>query len=120
MTETFLVPVTDLGHPLGKNPSDFWEICTKPFPEAHFAVFPPELCLRPILASCPPEGIVLDPFCGSGTALVVAKALGRRYIGIDLKPEYVEMSKRRLAKVTPPLTPIEKLEEGLKAISLIE
>jgi len=79
--------------------SDFWEIPTQPFPEAHFAVFPEKLCERPIKAGCPKNGIVLDPFCGSGTTLIVAKKLGRNYIGIDLKPEYCEMAKRRIAKV---------------------
>lgn len=87
---------TTLNHPLGKNPGDFWEINTKPFPGAHFAVFPETLCERPIKAGCLPDGIVLDPFCGSGTTLVVAKKLGRRYIGIDLVPAYVEIAKMRL------------------------
>jgi len=83
----------------GRNPGDFWSITTKPFPEAHFAVYPEDLCVKPILSSCPPDGIVLDPMCGSGTTLVVAKKLGRKYIGIDINPEYVEMAKRRLSKV---------------------
>jgi site-specific DNA-methyltransferase (cytosine-N4-specific) len=92
-----------LDHPLGRNPGDvigdFWEITTQPFKEAHFAVFPEKLCERPILAGCPKSGIVLDPFCGSGTALVVAKRLGRNFIGIDIKPEYCEMTRKRLEKV---------------------
>ncbi|MCM8803594.1 MAG: site-specific DNA-methyltransferase [Candidatus Omnitrophica bacterium] len=79
--------------------SDFWEISTQPFKEAHFATFPEKLCEKPILAGCPKNGIVLDPFCGSGTALVVAKKLGRNYIGIDIKEEYCEMSRHRLASI---------------------
>jgi DNA modification methylase len=66
---------------------------------SHFAVFPEEICVRPIRASSPENGIVLDPMCGSGTTLVVAKKLGRRFIGIDLDPSYVEMAKARLASV---------------------
>jgi site-specific DNA-methyltransferase (adenine-specific) len=213
MTETFLVPVTDLGHPLGKNPGDvvkwraedspvvehfrelgsgghydygglnspegvhyaegvknpgdFWEINTKPFPGQHFAVYPPELCVRPILASCPSwvcrkcgrprerisktisvptrpalqikgeyrqvdvetlgwtdcgcgegfePGVVLDPFCGSGTTCAVAKALGRHFIGIDINPQYVEMARQRVARVVRPLVPITKVAEALEAV----
>jgi DNA modification methylase len=43
---------------------------------------------------------VLDPFCGTSTALVVAKRLGLGYIGIDIKPEYIELSKKRLKQIT--------------------
>lgn len=87
----------------GRNPGDFCTINTRPFPEAHFAVYPGELCVRPIKSSCPPNGIVLDPMCGAGTTLKEAKRLGRRYIGIDIKPEYVEMTKRGLSQVERPL-----------------
>lgn len=150
-------------HPAGKNPGDVFEITTKPFPEAHFAVYPPELCETPIKASCPPTvcaecgtgyerdverecrgdnsgvrddprahertnanlaqapseweptevafngwlkpcdcdtddtepGIVLDPFAGAGTTCLVAKRLGRRFIGIELNPEYADMARAR-------------------------
>jgi DNA modification methylase len=150
----------------GKNPGDVFEVTTKPFPEAHFAVYPPELCEKPIKASCPPQvcadcgaplertfdeehrgnnhgarddqpraegdtsaanlarcpndwtprerefngwtqtcdcdtdaiesGIVLDPFAGAGTTCLVAKRLGRRFVGIDLNPEYVAMAQQRV------------------------
>lgn len=90
-------------NPAGKNPGDFWSINTRPFPEAHFAVYPEALVERPIKSSCPPNGIVLDPMCGAGTTLKEAKRLGRRYIGIDIKPEYVEMTKRGLSQVEWPL-----------------
>ncbi len=53
----------------------------------------------PIKAGCPKNGIVLDPFMGSGTTAVVAKRLGRNYIGIELNPKYIEMAEKRL-KVT--------------------
>jgi len=80
----------------GKNPGDVWTIPTQPFPEAHFAVFPEKLITPMIKAGCPPAGIVLDPFMGSGTTAVVAQGLGRNWIGIELNPEYIEMAYRRL------------------------
>jgi len=87
---------TKLGNPKGKNPGDMWDIPIYPFPGAHFAVFPPALIEPIIKASCPKNGVVLDPFAGSGTALRVARKLGRRFIGIDINPEYVEMCERRV------------------------
>jgi DNA modification methylase len=84
------------GHPLGKNPGDFWNICTRPFKGAHFAVYPETLCIRPILSSSRTGDVVLDPFIGSGTTAVVAKRLGRRFSGCDIKPEYVKMAEERL------------------------
>jgi len=86
------------GNPLGKNPGDVFEINTQPFPEAHFAVFPEKLCEKPIKAGCPENGILLDPFCGAGTALYVAKEMRRRHIGIDIKKEYCNMTEERLAQ----------------------
>jgi len=86
-------------HPQGKNPSDFWKITTKPFNGAHFAVFPPNLIKPIIKSSCPKNGVVLDPFCGSGTALVVAHKLGRKWVGIDLNPKYKEIALKRLESV---------------------
>ena len=68
-----------------------------------FEAFPEEICLRPILSSCPPEGIVADPFAGSGTTLIVAKKLGRHYVGCDLNSDYVKMARRRLSGVKRPL-----------------
>lgn len=160
------------GHWLGRNPGDFWEISTRPFPEAHFAVYPEELCVRPILSSCPAlvckacgktptpvvrrpacgnvgdwrsrvkergmpvaravahragdhaglpgrsrerqaagcrscgchapfqSGIVFDPFAGAGTTLVMAKKLGRRWLGCDLNPKYLQIARRRLKQTT--------------------
>jgi hypothetical protein len=154
-----------MNHPSGKNPGDVFEVTTKPFPDAHFAVYPPELCKKPIQASCPPKvcaecgagynhetetvdrpdrrdrdaprrqydgntdehnnrtswvgmpkdvvdewwskpcdcdtddtqpGIALDPFAGAGTTCMMAKDLGRRFIGIELNPEYVALAQKRL------------------------
>ena len=150
-------------NPAGKNPGDVFEVTTKPFPEAHFAVYPPELCEKPIKATCPPTvcaecgspyereveyhrknncherdepfakasgevtgnpqsftretpkiehkgwtptcdcdtdatepGIALDPFAGAGTTLLKAKELGRRFVGIELNPEYADMARARV------------------------
>jgi len=83
-------------NPLGKNPGDLWVIPTQPFPEAHFATFPEELVRRCIRAGCPKNGVVLDPFAGSGTTLKVAIEERRNAIGIEIVPEYVEMIKRRI------------------------
>ena len=76
-----------------------WNIPTKPFKEAHFATYPPDLIEPCILAGCPEGGVVLDPFVGSGTTLLVATRHHRRSIGIELNPEYIEIAKRRLDSV---------------------
>ncbi|MGQ9719444.1 MAG: DNA-methyltransferase [Nitrososphaerales archaeon] len=83
-------------HPLGRNPGDFWSINTKPFKGAHFSVYPEELCVRPILSSSRLGDVVLDPFVGSGTTAVVAKKLGRHYLGCDINPGYVRMAEERI------------------------
>ena len=63
------------------------------------APFPEKLAEFFIKSFCPPGGIVLDRFCGSGTTLAVAKRLGRNYIGIDVRESQVELTRRRLAEV---------------------
>lgn len=86
------------GNENGKNPGDVWDIPTTPFPGSHFAVFPPELPRRCIVAGCKPGGTVLDPFHGSGTTGMVATRNGRKYVGIELNKEYLDLSLRtRLA-----------------------
>ncbi len=84
-------------HPNGSKPGDVWDILPEDTQHraGHFAAYPEDLCRIPILATCPPDGIVLDPFCGTGTTMLVAYQLGRRSIGIDIAPEYIEMAKRR-------------------------
>jgi site-specific DNA-methyltransferase (adenine-specific) len=79
----------------GRNKRAVWTIGTGRFSGEHFAVFPERLIETPILAGSPENGIVLDPFMGSGTTAVVAKRLKRRFIGIELNPDYVKMARRR-------------------------
>ncbi len=83
----------------GRNKRTVWSIATKPFKDAHFAVFPPEIPEICIKAGCPKDGIVLDPFAGSGTTNVVAKKLGRDWVGIELNQEYIEMAYKRINAV---------------------
>jgi DNA modification methylase len=80
----------------GRNKRDVWSVCTKPEKESHFAVFPQSLIADCIKAGCPENGIVLDPFMGSGTTAVVARKLNRNYIGFELNPEYVKISNRKI------------------------
>lgn len=167
------------GNGVTRNSRDVWTINTQPFPEVHFAVFPPALPQRCIRAGCPAQvceecgkpwkrvvelgelrdhpdrenrtvaaeqfdadlnaykdggtlgkvrerktvgwqptcecngatvpGLVLDPFCGSGTTGQVAVEEGRRFLGFELNPKYVEMSKRRIGGAQAPL-PIADLQ----------
>lgn len=83
----------------GRNPGDVWTMPTQPFPQAHFAVMPPALAEWCIAAGCKPGGVVLDPFCGSGTTGMVALKHGRRFVGIDLSSTYLDLALRtRLAQ----------------------
>lgn len=86
-------------NPLGRNKRTVWKIPTKPFKEAHFATFPEALVEPMIKAGCPPNGIVLDPFAGAGTTCLVARKLGRDFIGIELNSQYIEIAKRRLLTI---------------------
>jgi site-specific DNA-methyltransferase (cytosine-N4-specific) len=86
-------------HPLGRIPGDVWPVNTEKFGAAHFAVMPPTLAERCILAGCRPGGKVLDPFAGSGTTGMVALKTGRRFVGIDLSATYLDLALRtRLAQ----------------------
>ena len=76
-----------------------WSINTKSYKEAHFATYPTELIECPIDAGCPEDGIVLDPFIGSGTTGVVAKKQGKHYVGIELNKEYIEIANNRIEKL---------------------
>jgi DNA modification methylase len=85
-------------HPKGSKPSDVWDIIPEDTQnrESHFAPYPADLCRLPIVATCPPGGTVLDPFCGTGTSLIVARRLGRKSIGIDISKSYVELARQRI------------------------
>ena len=84
-------------HPLGKNKRSVWTVNTKPYPEAHFAVYPEKLVKDCVLAGSKDEDLVLDPFSGSGTTGLVACKNNRNYIGIELSEDYAQLSMRRLA-----------------------
>lgn len=87
--------------PRGRNPGDVWTITTSPFPGAHFACMPLALAERCVTAGCKPDGVVLDPFSGSGTTGLAAQRLGPRYVGIDLSRDYLDLSLRtRLRQAT--------------------
>lgn len=85
-------------HPNGSKPTDVWNILPEDTHKraAHFAPYPLDLCLIPILATCPPRGMVLDPFCGTGTTLVAARSLGRASVGVDLSGAYLAQCAQRL------------------------
>lgn len=86
-------------HPNGSKPSDVWDILPEDTQrrKAHFAPYPEDVCKIPILATSPVGGLVLDPFCGTGTTMSVASALGRKSVGIDLSSEYLEIAEERSA-----------------------
>lgn len=79
-----------------RNRRTIWSVNTQGFPKAHFATFPPELVEPCILAGSRERDVVLDPFMGSGTTGLVALYHGRRFVGIDLHPDYVRMAAERL------------------------
>lgn len=86
-------------NPLGKNKGDVWTLISDPFPEAHFATYPPALIIDMIKSGCPMGGVILDPFFGSGTTGLVAKQLDRSFVGIELNPKYIEIAEQRLKTI---------------------
>ena len=84
-------------HPKGAKPADVWDILPEDTQgrKPHFAPYPVDLCLIPILATCPPGGIVVDPFVGTGTTLFAAQTLNRKSVGIDIAREYLDMTLER-------------------------
>ena len=79
-----------------RNKRSVWTVNTKPFKGAHFATFPESLIEPCIKAGCPKGGVVLDPFSGAGTTGCVAKKQNKSFIGIELNPKYLEMSRQRI------------------------
>ncbi len=94
-------------NPLGRNKRCVWNISTESSQAIggikNFATYPEKLCEIPILAGCPQNGTVLDPFVGSGTTLAVAKRLGRKSIGIELNIDYCKLAQERVSRVSLPM-----------------
>jgi len=84
-------------HPDGSKPGDVWEIVPEDTSKRgeHYAAYPEDVCRIPLLATCPPDGIALDPFCGTGTTNFVATQLGRKSVGIDISALYLEQAHQR-------------------------
>ncbi len=83
-------------HPKGRNKRTVWSISLSKFRKAHFAVYPESLVANCIKATCPADGVVLDPFSGAGTTAVAAKNLDRKYVAIDCNDEYCEIARERI------------------------
>lgn len=81
-----------------KNRRSVWSVPVKPFKGAHFATFPPDLIEHCIIAGCPKDGVVIDPFMGSGTTLATSAIHGRKSKGIELNEEYCQLAIERIEK----------------------
>jgi len=79
-----------------RNKRSVWTVTTKPFKEAHFATFPPDLILPCVLAGCPKGGVVMDMFSGAGTTALVAVQNQRGFIAAELSEDYCEIAARRI------------------------
>jgi DNA modification methylase len=108
---------------LRKNKRSVWTISNCGFHGDHYATFSEGMIEPCILAGCPPDGVVMDPFVGSGTTGVAAVRLGRRFIGIDISPKYVEMARQRIAAepvancgLIVPIAPTPNPSEGIQEI----
>lgn len=98
-SEQYHYDPTAIRGPNGRNIRTVWDINTQAYKDAHFATYPPAL-VEPCLALGSREGdLVLDPFLGSGTTGQVALRMGRRFVGVELNPEYVEIAKRRMKEL---------------------
>ncbi len=88
-------------HPKGSKPSDVWDILPEDTQKRkkHYAAYPEDICKIPMHATCPPDGIVLDPFCGTGTTSLVARTMARKSIGIDISKEYLEIAEQRCLRL---------------------
>lgn len=90
---------TGFGSFIGRNRRDVWTINSEACAEAHFATFPQKLVEPCILAGSRPGDIVFDPFLGSGTVGKVAERLGRRWAGLELSAQYIQIAKKRTAQM---------------------
>lgn len=75
-----------------------WNVATAACKDAHFATFPEKLIVDCIKAGCPEDGVVLDPFMGSGTTAIVSRKLGRNYTGFEVNPDYIKIVENRIYK----------------------
>lgn len=84
-------------HRGGSKPGDVWDLLPEDTQRrnGHEAAYPEDLCRIPLLATCPPDGVALDPFCGTGTTNLVAQSLGRQSVGIDISEAYLGLAARR-------------------------
>ena len=96
-------------NPKGTMPGDVWDIMPEDTQrrKMHFAPYPEELCVIPIKSTCPQNGVVLDPFSGTGTTMKVAYELGRKSIGIDLSNEYIKLAKQRICQESGNFLPFQ-------------
>lgn len=92
--------------PKTKNKRSVWRVPTRSYKGAHFAVFPPALVEPCVLAGSAPGDLVLDPFAGSGTTGEVALKHGRRFVGVDLQPDYLALAAARLQTAAPVVVPV--------------
>lgn len=99
-TKAGLLKVADVPW-ASRNKRSVWTVSTCPTPEAHFATYPIDLIEPCILAGCPPDGTVLDPFAGAGTTGLGCLKNGRRFLGIELNPGYIEIAYNRARKYYP-------------------
>jgi site-specific DNA-methyltransferase (cytosine-N4-specific) len=81
----------------GSNMRNYWVLGPEPFAGEHFAVFPTEIPNRCILAGSKAGDIVLDPFMGVGTTALIASRLNRKFLGIELNPQFIEMAEKRIS-----------------------
>ena len=92
-------PMKAVGGLTGANKRTVWTVTTQPYSEAHFATFPEKLIEPCVLAGCPKDGIVYDPFMGAGTTAKVALRADRNFIGSELNQEYCEIANKRIDKL---------------------
>ncbi len=106
----------------GSKPGDVWEVVPEDQwrIDQHYAPFPEELCVTPIKLTCPPRGIVLDPFAGTCTAILVAVKLGRKGIGIDISKDYLETALSRLSRHQLTLFNDEQIRQSSDEVSEID
>ncbi len=85
-------------HPNGSKPSDVWDILPEDTQKRkeHYAPYPEDLCRIPILSTCPRDGVMLDPFSGTGTTMLVAFLLQRKSVGIDISESYIRTAEDRI------------------------